>query len=751
MKKQKIIKPKMIASGLITMALIATSHHAAAESSMHAVKIPSTHSTIKIDGTLNEEIWKKAIPFDDFYQHEPVDKIPAKVKTEVRIAYDDTHFYIAVKAFDPNPTEIRAPYARRDKIKGDQDFLGLYIDSMGSKQAAPFIFINPRGAVSDGNFNNTTWEDFSPDLDFESATAIIEDGWIAEVKIPLASLPYKLKSSAPWNLLVFRNQARDQRIKMFGADLPKDSGNCMLCYGVKIEGMEALPSKTNWSLTPQLVLRSALDQVAGKPDVQKNSKDLSLDLKVRPNSYSSFDATINPDFSQIELDAAQLSGNSQFGLFVPEKRPFFLEGSDMLLTPMRVISTRSITDPSWGARYTQRTENLDLTVMTTRDAGGGLVMIPGAYSTNYAAQNFDSQASIARANWRFENFTLGGVVTDRTSNQGRGMNRVVGSDFSWQRTDNERIRGQILLSNTNAQLNKQGQLVEGELHQGNANFIDWTRDEEGWGGFLSYTQVSQDFRADNGFIAQAAYRHMVSEVVSKYKKFSIFNSARAYFHAEKKLDLQNNTIATDVTAGLLVTAIKDTAINLRMRPNNMLRAEQGGRLFKTPQFWLNVATTPSQFFSRITTQLELGDQVDISAGRAGKGGSLIFKPLLRPFDWLEIEPSFSTIWVNGDSGAANGRRLFTERIFQLNGIYHISSRDTVRLMHKSSEKVRNPAWYQQAIVPKTESITTSLVYGHTRSLGNAIYLGLTLNKADTPYFMPLKKQREFFVKLSMQF
>ncbi|HZV65663.1 MAG TPA: BrnA antitoxin family protein [Telluria sp.] len=199
-----------------------------------------------------------------------------------------------------------------------------------------------------GVFTDANGEDYA--LDFDIPTARFDGGWRAEVRIPLSSLPYAAGQQQPWNLMVMRNLTRDTRYKMFSGPLPRTS-NCLLCYAEPITGLRELPTGLNWTATPQIVMRKGREDVAGQPRRDFSSRDLSLDVKIRADSASVTDATINPDFSQIELDAPQLSGNTRFGLFVPEKRPFFLEGSDMLQTPFRAINTRTISDPGWGARW----------------------------------------------------------------------------------------------------------------------------------------------------------------------------------------------------------------------------------------------------------------------------------------------------------------------------------------------------------------------------------------------------------------
>ena len=320
-----------------------------AGASFQAHRIAGPAQAVTLDGRLDEAVWAEAPLHDTFYQNQPNDKVPATIRTEVRIVYDQRYLYIGVKAFEAAPEQIRAPFVRRDKISGDQDFIGLFIDPSGAKKAAQIIYFNPRGAFSDGVFTDTNGEDYALDFDVDIATARFDGGWSAEVRIPLSSLPYAAGQEQPWNLMVMRNLTRDTRYKMFSGPLPRSS-NCLLCYAEPITGLRELPTGLNWTATPQIVLRKGHEDVAGQPRRNFSSHDLSLDVKIRADSASVIDATINPDFSQIELDAPQLSGNTRFGLFVPEKRPFFLEGSDMLQTPFPAINTRTITEPGWGAR-----------------------------------------------------------------------------------------------------------------------------------------------------------------------------------------------------------------------------------------------------------------------------------------------------------------------------------------------------------------------------------------------------------------
>jgi hypothetical protein len=718
-------------------------------SSFQAVRLAGEAQQVKLDGLLDEALWQQAPVYDTFIQQSPVDKVPAHVKTEVRLVYDQRYLYIGVKAFDPKPDEIRAPFARRDKASGDQDFVGLFLDPSGARKSAQFIYINPRGAISDGMFTDSSGEDYSPDFDFDVATARFDGGWSMELRLPFSSIAYKAGQTAPWSLLMIRNLTRDARYKSFSGPLAI-SNSCLLCASSPVEGLANLPTSLNWSATPQIVMRRAREEVAGQPRRDSSGHDLSLDLKVRPDSATVIDATINPDFSQIELDAPQLSGNTRFGLFVQEKRPFFLEGSDMLQTPFRAISTRSITDPGWGARYTRRDADSDVTVLTTHDAGGGVVLLPKSYNTDFASQDFGSQATVARANAKIGKLSVGLVGTDRTLDNARGYNRVLGPDFSWQRSDTERVRGQFLASATTAQPQADGTLGLGQKRTGHALFADWYQEEEKWAGYASIEEISDGFRGDNGFFSQAGYRVAALEYTTKLGRKGPLNELNFYMHVERKNDSSGKAIYDDYTPGMWISGPYDSSLNLRVRPFNRTRVKDDGALLDAHTVWAQASVTPGKVVARLQATVELGDEIDVDSSRRGKGGVVTLYSRLRPIERIEIEPTYTGSWIDGRGGAEDGRRLYTEQALQVNGIFHFSARDTLRLILQKQRTTHNRALYAFPVAARSDSNTTSFVYGRTASLGTAAYVGLTLTRGETPGIDPLRRQNELFVKLSYQ-
>ena len=740
-----IFNLKILSSCIVCSFLCVNTAHA----QFKAHRLDSLTDAIQLDGKLDEEIWQKASVVDKFYQTQPFDKVEAHLRTEVRIAYDGRYLYVGIKAFDTNPELIRGPFARRDKIGSDQDYLGLLIDPSSGHKSAQVFYVNARGALMDGNYSDMTGDDTAPDYDYAVATTRFDGGWTAEMRIPFSSIAYDKTSTTPWSLLVMRNMTRDHRYRMYSGAVTRAT-SCNLCFSGSIEGLTELPSGVSWNATPQLVTRRTRDEVERLPRQNSSSTDISLDMKFRPNSATTIDATINPDFSQIELDAPQLSGNTRFSIFVQEKRPFFLEGADILRTPFSVISTRSISNPDVGLRYTRRDADKDFTVLTSRDAAGGLVLLPNSYYTAYATRTVPSIATDARANFRFGALSVGAVLTDRTLLDGRGYNRVVGPDFLWQRSQNEKLRGQFLMSSTTAQPDSNGNLVRGILKSGHAANLDWYRGDDFWSTSINYREISPDFRADNGFFSQVGFRSVNTDVTKKLPRMGSITEFNVYIQGEYKLDSKNNIMSKILTPGVRVAGPLDSNAYLTVSPRGRSRVNNNGELFSTSRRSFGMGFSPSKEIARVGLDASIGEVIDIESNRVGHGGSLTMSAKLRPSDRFELEPSFATSWINSSVPASQGERAYTEQAIQVNGIAHITSKDSIRMILQEAHTTRNPSLYLKKVATESQRRVGSFVYAHSASLGTATFVGVTISQSDTPGFSPKRKQSELFAKFSWQ-
>src|SRR5580765_1038023 len=357
------------------------------------IRIARATGPIVIDGDPSEAAWKDAAPVETWFETNPGDNVEPKARNVGRLAYDDKYLYAAFEFDDPEPKNIRAPYADRDNVDSTTDYGGIILDPDNDRKTAILFLANPRGIQYDSINSDTNGnEDNAPDWFWDSAAKINDHGWTLEIRIPFSSLRYPKGNPQTWGVMLYRNWPRDRRYQMFSTRLPRGS-SCFICNEQTLEGLSDLPPGGNWVVAPYAVARQestprgdlGTDLVNPAPDY-----DAGIDTKWTPNAGTTLDLTYNPDFSQIESDVAQITANERFALFFPEKRPFFLEGIDLFNTPLQAVYTRTITDPLWGARATGKLGDTSYTALLTHDDGGGTVIIPGPDGSQFADQDFES-------------------------------------------------------------------------------------------------------------------------------------------------------------------------------------------------------------------------------------------------------------------------------------------------------------------------------------------------------------------------
>jgi hypothetical protein len=328
------------------------------------VHVPRFDKAPLIDGKLDEEVWKHAAVFKDFYQVQPGDNTPASKPSEAYIGYDSKFLYLAFRATD-EPDKVRARIAKRDAIFGD-DYIGVYLDTYNDKRKAMEFFFNPLGVQADAIRTEGSGEDFSIDFVHESKGVVTSDGYTVEAAIPFKSLRYTAGKSQLWGLHVFR------KIQRFNAELDSWMPLSREVTGTLnqegfINGLEGISTEHNFELVPSLTVsetgrraRTFAPVVLGQPIPLLPGRLLNEPVKLDPGLTVKYgitptitlDAALNPDFAQVEADATVVTANQRFPIFFEEKRPFFLEGKEVFQTPITVLHTRAIVDPDAASKLT---------------------------------------------------------------------------------------------------------------------------------------------------------------------------------------------------------------------------------------------------------------------------------------------------------------------------------------------------------------------------------------------------------------
>lgn len=291
------------------------------------VQAVRTAASISVDGKLDEEAWKAAPPHTSFTQRDPNEGQRASEETEVRVLYDDDAIYVGARLKDSQPAAIKALLGRRDSNLSSDAF-SVFLDSYNDKRTGFYFGVSAGGTLFDGTLFNDDWDDNSWDGIWEAKTTRDSGGWTAEFRIPLSQLRFHQADEARWGINFERDITRTNE-QAYAAPRPKKESGFVSRF-LPLVGLSGLQPKRRYLVTPYTTAKTHTTVPdTGDPfnDGRINEAALGADFKLGLGSNLTLDATINPDFGQVEVDPAVVN-LSDVESFFDEKRPFFIEGSD---------------------------------------------------------------------------------------------------------------------------------------------------------------------------------------------------------------------------------------------------------------------------------------------------------------------------------------------------------------------------------------------------------------------------------------
>ena len=296
----------------------------------------------QIDGYLDDAAWEQVEwAGNDFRQVNPDKGKPASVQTKFKILYDEKNLYVAFRCYDPEPDKIVKRMSRRDGFDGD--WVEINIDSYYDKRTA-FSFTSSVSGVKGDEYISNNGEDWDAGWDpiWYLKTNIDEEGWVAELRIPLSQLRFTDKEELTWGIQVqrmyFRNLERSQ-----WQYIPPDAGGYVHLMG-EMKGIKGVRPQKQLEVQPYLVAKTErFEKEEGNPFATGSASalDIGLDAKIGITSDITLDLTVNPDFGQVEADPSQVN-LSAFELFFEERRPFFIEGNNTLNFPVSQFNNNSL-------------------------------------------------------------------------------------------------------------------------------------------------------------------------------------------------------------------------------------------------------------------------------------------------------------------------------------------------------------------------------------------------------------------------
>jgi hypothetical protein len=400
-----------------------------------------------IDGALDDEAWSSGpLALGEWLSYNPTpgDRIPQT--TQVFLAHDADALYIAFRCLDPEPNRIKSGVRRRDTLFSD-DWVGLSLDSLGTRQTTYDMFVNAHGMQADILTSSSQGERIEPDWVWESAGKLTPNGYDVELRIPLQSIRFKGGDNVRMGILFWR------RISRLGVSVSwptLEPGRSIFERHASVR-LGSLDERRTRELVPSFT--SSIDQLRETPDrfgPVDTTQDLGVSAKYGITSAVTLEATVNPDFSQVESDAFQVEVNQRFPLFFSEKRPFFMEGTDIFAVAasgndssfISAVHTRNIIDPIAGLKLTGNVGRVAFGVLSAADQAPGRPFEEGDPNPFEGKERY---FHIARAQYSLGPGNYLGVIGTATR-FGGGGNYVGGADASFKIDNHQRFQAAALYS-----------------------------------------------------------------------------------------------------------------------------------------------------------------------------------------------------------------------------------------------------------------------------------------------------------------
>ncbi|MEJ2422727.1 MAG: DUF5916 domain-containing protein, partial [Acidobacteriota bacterium] len=630
-------------------------------------------------------------------------------------------------------------------------FAGVLLDTHNSRLTAQEFIVNARGIQSDATRNDATGnEDFSPDFFWDSAARITSSGWNAEIRIPLSSLRYPKTNPQTWGIIFFRNYPRSDRYQIWSVRMPRGA-NCILCREEELTGLQGLPTGGHWIVAPYVTGKER-GRPRGAPGTSFVNEPVALDggvdAKWLPNANTAVDLTLNPDFSQVESDVAQVTENQRFALFYSEKRPFFMEGVELFQTPIEAVYTRTITSPRWGARITGKVNNTSYTLLTAQDRGGGSVVLPGPQSSQLLPQDFGSMVAIGRVRRDIGRSYIGLLLTDR-ENQGNGYNRVFGPDFQWSPNEKDQFSGQYLFSMTQTPDRPDlSSSWDGRSFTDGALYLSWNHCTRTWNANTDYTDIGKNFRAQDGFVPQVGYRQVHQWLGYNFWPNGFFTRVEPYLNLQQSWQESGGVLTTRWAAGTDFKALYDlygdmTIVKWVQRVGNILFHYYNGN------FTFNLS--PGVHLTNVSLYGDIGQQVDFDNVRLGNGGAIGSDVTLRPVDRLAFIFNGEHDWLDVTNDAGRRGRLYTADVARLKTLFNFSAKSYIRAIVQWVNTTRDPGLYTYPVDRRSGGLQSSLLFSYRINWQSVLYVGYGDDRSYVPGSGFQPAGRQLFFKISYAF
>ena len=699
---------------------------------------------INLDGQLTEAEWLNATHIPLIYQNEPNERGTPPVKTDAYLFEDGEYLYVAFKAYDPDPSKIRAALRDRDDLWAD-DNVALMIDTFNDERTGYEFYVNPLGAQGDMRMTDINgWvEDDSWNAIWDSAAIITTEGYFVEMRIPFTALRFpKNQQAQTWSIAVWRNYPRDVLYQTSNVGFDWNIV-CSLCQFDKITGLENVTPSRNLQLTPTFTALRHDEKPSLPRDWQEGDIDneLGLDIRWGITQDAVLNATVNPDFSTVEADSPQLDINTNYSLFYAERRAFFLDGASFFdNNHFDLVYTRNIADPDIGIKLTGKTDEHSYGLMLSDDKNTSLI-IPSNQGSLLV--NLKDESKVAIGSYQLDignQNSLGLMATHRETDDYQNSVLSLGGSYWFNQTDS--VQYQLTHSNTLNSEFLQNAFHLDEQQTDTAYKVEFYRENRDYELFASVEEVGEDFRADLGFVTK-----------SDYKKYQIGGGQTWYGDEESLLtswEYETDWDKTYAQNGDTLEEEVELSVLLKSQLQSYLRVGLINRdeFYFNDFFLQNIAyiqagLSPTKDL-KVTLYSSLGNKIDYT--NAQLGDSFEFEPAITwdVSDHLQLILSHQYSQLETDN-----QRVFTANVTDLRAYYKFNMRSMLKLIVQFEDIDREQAAYYYPVHKRNREYGSQLVYSYKINSQTLFYLGYSDAGYQDDSLRHLEKdQRTFFTKFS---
>jgi hypothetical protein len=732
-------------------ALAAAQQEATAKKqSGQSIAVTQAASEIRIDGRLDEEAWKRAGKLDIAYEWTPGENVPPPVKSEVLVTYDMSRIYIGFRCYDPEPGKIRAHLMDRDSIDTfvQDDHISFMLDTFNDERRAFQFRVNPLGVQADAAFSELDGiEDFSWDAIWESAGQITDFGYTIEVAIPFNQLRFpKGGLTQTWGFEADRSYPRNVRHRI-STHIRDRNLNCLICQFNKITGFEGITPGSNLQFTPTFVVNRT-DERPDFPAGPMNNGTVKADpgltarWGVTPNII--LNATANPDFSQVEADAAQLDVNTRFALYYPEKRPFFLEGADFFATPYQAVFTRTVADPLWGGKVTGKAGRSAFGFFTAQDQINNLIFPSNQWSD---ATSLDQNVYSAAFRYRYDvgsGSTLGALYAGRIGDD--YYNHAAGVDGFFRLGAKDQVIFQYLRSETRYPYSVALNFGQDEgRFGGDALFAQYVHQTRNFFAYAAYQDTDAGFRADSGYMPRVDVRmidletdYILYGVRGGGKSGRWFNMLRFWVRGLRTTDHSGRMTDSRLAFGSTYQGPLQSSVTLIGRWN---QEYYNGKTYDVSDVIAQVAMKPAGGVS-LSLLGNLSGAIDYTNSQSARALRIIPEAEFGLGAHVNFHLSHSLERLDHE-----GRWIYTANILQGRLIYNFNTRCFLRLIVQYRCLRLDPAMYSVAIDAKSNSVFTQFLFSYKLNPQTVLFLGYSDNSLGGTALDLTRTDRTFFLKI----